>query len=975
MPLQKQVMPLILSQGVDTKGDPKTVQGKLLQLINARFTSDRRLIKRNGFTSKTRDVIGSGTDISSGRRLISFKDELLEVDNTSLYSYSEAATGWVSKGTTPSVRITKREVAKGYNDQYRASTAVHSSGLQCFTWYDNSTGAFSYSVVDLNTGLAVVPPTSIISSATAPGRASVQCVGAYFVLLYDDNGTFSYKYIDVTTPTTLSSATVISTPNVSNWDSTVVNGQLYIAYEDGANVKGCYYTTANIVSGSATTTVTVEAVAAGALNVFGEATTNRIIFAYYKTSATVSLRFRVYSSSLVAVTSAAAIASHIYAPTVITGISITSSSFTLFYYGSGAGTDKIYVLISVTVTNDGVSTYTPGTPAKLKQGCLITAKAFSDNTTIFVVVEQAPDAFTSTTGWGTFFVIDSTGAVVARALDGTGIRLAELNCQSEVYSLNGTYYFAVSIIDLLTTNSGYINTEKGVSSLALTLYDSATAYSHGELADALHIGGGFLNFYDGQRITEHGFHHGPQLLVAPAPVAGYTYSYVACYEWTDGNGYIHRSEPSSPLSHQQANPIDSGHAPSISVPYLSFTSKTSTSNPVRLVLYRTTASGTVYYRTSVTNVANSTSLDYYSWSDTTSDASLVGNPQLYTTGGVLENQAAPPFAAMATYNGRIFGINSLDPTQIWYSKQVVSGSPIEWSDFLTMTIPDGVAGTALASLDARLVIFSATKIFVVAGLGPDSTGANSDFSIPAEIATDVGCSLPNSIARIPQGLIFKSDKGFYLLDRSLQVSYIGADVEEFNGNTVTSAVLAPDTTEVRFTTDDERLVYDYRANQWGWDSNATAVHACVHGGVYHHLTSDGKAKAETVGTYTDDGTAIAMTARTGWIQLAGVQGLQRLYKFLLLGEYVSPHTLRVSVSYDFVDDDEYTDVVVSSDPAPYQYRFHVARQKCESLRITIADTPSSPLGEALSISALAFEVGVKSGAYKLPASKSSTPNT
>jgi len=50
---------------------------------------------------------------------------------------------------------------------------------------------------------------------------------------------------------------------------------------------------------------------------------------------------------------------------------------------------------------------------------------------------------------------------------------------------------------------------------------------------------------------------------------------------------------------------------------------------------------------------------------------------------------------------------------------------------------------------------------------------------PSLIPTDTGTINPRSIVLTPMGIMYQSEKGIYLLDRSLQVSYIGADVEAY----------------------------------------------------------------------------------------------------------------------------------------------------------------------------------------------------
>jgi len=109
-----------------------------------------------------------------------------------------------------------------------------------------------------------------------------------------------------------------------------------------------------------------------------------------------------------------------------------------------------------------------------------------------------------------------------------------------------------------------------------------------------------------------------------------------------------------------------------------------------------------------------------------------------------------------------------------------------------------------------------------------------------------------------------------------------------------------------------------------------------------------------------------MSLQTSWLQLASLQGFQRVYKMLVLGDYISPHTLTVRIAYDFGASVQ-TDTITGA--IPEQFRIFMARQKCQAVQILITDTPST-LDQGLSLSGLTFEIGVKSGANRLPAAQS-----
>jgi len=296
---------------------------------------------------------------------------------------------------------------------------------------------------------------------------------------------------------------------------------------------------------------------------------------------------------------------------------------------------------------------------------------------------------------------------------------------------------------------------------------------------------------------------------------------------------------------------------------------------------------------------------------------------------------------------------------------------VQFSDLLAQNF-DQKAGpiTAAIAMDDKFILFTRRKPYYVVGTGPAPNGANSDFTDPVEIAADTGCNNRKSVIVTPIGVIFQSDNGIYVLDRSLQVSYIGADVETFNNAMITSAQLIPGLTQVRFTLDTGvTLVYDYFMKQWSERIDMNASDSTIFQNKFTFIGPSGQLVQETPSGFTDSGNFIQLELETGWMNFAGVQGFQRVREFLILGEYKSTHTLQVQFAYDF---GPYVDTVnVTPDPSlKYQYRVFLPRQKMEALKIKVTELQPSGFGQGLSLSNFAFEVGVKKGLNKMPAAQS-----
>ena len=160
-----------MTAGIDTKTDPKQVQGKVAVLENATFVSPKEIKKRNGYSSLA--------NVAQGAGLASFKNELLSFDGRSLYSYSQAANQFFKKGSLVNMKITSAPVVRNANRQLVQDSAVHSSGLQVFTWED-SAGSIRYSLIDSTTNQQITS-NAVIGTGVKPKPV---VLGNYFVILF-----------------------------------------------------------------------------------------------------------------------------------------------------------------------------------------------------------------------------------------------------------------------------------------------------------------------------------------------------------------------------------------------------------------------------------------------------------------------------------------------------------------------------------------------------------------------------------------------------------------------------------------------------------------------------------------------------------------------------------------------------------------------------------------------------------------------
>ncbi len=502
-----------------------------------------------------------------------------------------------------------------------------------------------------------------------------------------------------------------------------------------------------------------------------------------------------------------------------------------------------------------------------------------------------------------------------------------------------------------------------------------------DLGNNANIASGQLTMYDSASVVEQNFHIYPNAGAAVVGTSGSIsvsanalYSYVYVYEWIDNQGQIHRSFPSpvvTPLASGQSYTFASGTtngSVALTIPTLRVTNKSGTQ--VVIGIYRTLANGSIYFRLNTTYgfLQNNPAVNSISITDVLPDGTISGNIQLYTT-GALGYFAPPAPAALATFKNRLLAIPYEGGTDFLYSNQVQQNFPVQFVPFFDQNV-GSIAGPLVtaAGMDDKIVLFksgtvSGPSILYMVGQGPAPSGSGNDFTDPLPVAVDVGCVDRASVVLTPVGLMFKSNKGIYLLDRGLNASYIGAPVEFYNQYDVVSAQLIPNTTEVRFLlSNGTLLMYDYFYKVWATFSNPAGISDCIFQGQHTYVASNGVVYKETPGVYVDGtATPILMSFTTSWIKLAGLQGYQRAFFFYILAEYVSAHQISLSTYTNFstTPDDTFT-ITPDSTNALENWRVFFSKQRCQSFQISLQEVYGGSPGAAFTLSGLNLIAGMKS---------------
>lgn len=391
---------------------------------------------------------------------------------------------------------------------------------------------------------------------------------------------------------------------------------------------------------------------------------------------------------------------------------------------------------------------------------------------------------------------------------------------------------------------------------------------------------------------------------------------------------------------------------------------------------------------------------------------------LYTDSSEVSADGVPPFRHMCTSGGRVFGVYQ---NRIYYSKKVVDGVGPEFSPSFSKELVGVGSLIGISALDDKVVLFEKDKVHVLYGDGPSNTAQGQDFGI-LTLPSNVGCLETSSITGIPEGIVFRSRRGFFVLRRDLTLTYIGGPVvNSIQGAAVVAATDVPNRNEVRFilaagdgdaidsdgpTPDSTRpptpdygngwasgyaLCYNYGSDKWSMFTNHVGVAACVKDGKYAFLKSSWDVWEESTG-YEDPTGDNLLKLVTSWTKLRNIQDYGQLWKATLLGRYLSTFVedeagdldagdIQVKVAYDYGNTDvdtklwrasnelqpvERDSAVVS--PGAMRLQVRPEKQKCSSVRFTIEETNTTDAdgltyrpGQGFEITSIDLELGMRPG--------------
>lgn len=1004
MALQKQVVQIPFG-GLQTKADPKVAPlGTYAAINNFYMKQYPELQKRDGM-----NALGVSTVPDNITTCYNYMNEVGVITTDGLYSYSPSLDQFQLKGQTASPVISSDPIIANTYIQTDCDVGITANNILGSIWED-SRGGVRCAVKDTVSDTYLVSDLSVSTTGVKPKVISLNTQLIFCWVEPGSNTLMVQQYNTLTNLFYMSVSISTSLASCYTYDiATCVHGILVVVVETAAApdaIKAYYYSTTYQSVGSPsvggfTPPQSLQFANSGvlppALSIAVDPTDLWFTISVYNDSNEVWVE--TYWNYLIPMTSAIQVGTATTDP----GWAISScldANQNLYLFASSFGTIHNSFQARLSSVNS-TPTVLYSQAFILQMG--IVSKSFYFNNNAYVILGfQAPLQ-------NTYFGVRDDGACFARYFTQLGGgNIAKANCVTSFIPLpSQTNTFIAALLQTTeiaaSANSYFTTTSVFVEQTYFTPSDVDNQIA----GNVLNISGGYLKQYDGSAtVFEHGFHTYPlqptcvQSTGSGALTLNGSYSYTVVWEWRDNYGQLHRSEPSI-----QTEVVLTGtnNTVTVTVPCLPLTNKQTrfgdTRTPVVMSVYRTQSIGTVYYlvnQDSPTFVFNDSLSPTLTFIDTISDTVLGSNSTLYTTGNVFNNVPTPSANLMAICKNVVV-LAGLDtyPNQVFFSKPIQPGVGVEFSDELSFIV-DSLGGkiTALATMDDKILIFKKSLVYYTAGPLPDALG-NGTAPYPLLVAADCGCVNPQSLVLTGLGVMFQSPKGIYLIDRQLNVTYIGQQVDRITNPstgpiTVTSAVNLPDKNMVYFTDaiNNQVLVYDTYFQQWyTYTLRFGPIASTILGTSTYFGSTSGM--YQTIPNQPNDGPyEIQSSLTTNWISLAQLEGYQRIYAIIILGDNANlPHTLNVNLYYDFQNFPSESLTITPSKlfssawgteaswgagpvwgfssswniyDGTYQFVVRPKEQKCSSIQIEIFDTfPDGSRSQSFTFSGIALAVGIK----------------
>lgn len=934
-----------LQEGIDPRQVPP---GTLVTAENARWTKSGRIEKRNGTIGLPSAVLGGG-GLSGCKRLLTRGTELALTDGANLYSFNTAVYRWRKVDQVPNVGLTWTNLVDTNKGVSASDLAVSATGVRVYAWVTGDASFGSMTTGDLfvasmaSDGALLTPVTQIGTSANPSFGVRVVAIGANAFVIARVGANITVASVDLTTGIVNAQQSLRTDASAQGFDACTIGNNLVICYENAAHTLKLYsysYAAPATYTQQAGGGITGET-GSGFQAISIDGAVGGGIFVAYARVSIGDMRVAQANDSTLAQTVAPVTVSSTAQPTNCGVVRVSSSSCIVAgsFQVSPGGRVESY-LVTGGLVDSASERGTCGSR-------MVSRPFMLDGRFYMVLVDYPTSAVTGGapfTGTNTALVeIEATtkgsvGSYVPHRYVGKIDELlggqATLGVLTGVAKVSATEAL-LPVPFLAAVPTTVSNWRCGLRAVSVTVGASTPpdlwrSVTYGQ---ETYVAGSVLSTYDGQLCFDYGFARAPYLYSVFATTGGSiaagNYIWTVLAEYRSAAGVLHRSMTSvSPPTAVAATGkafVNSVHPTLQSKEDLANGGLTSNASPISIVTYRSTMNGTSLHRETYEPLYNVTLEDPLVqttvFTDTNTDSNIGGNvdlatrPLLYTTGGILDDEQPPAVTTMVLHKSRLWCVDG-SRRQIWFSKSFLDDygtAPGFSADF---RIQFDTPITALATMDDKLVVFGAEQIWYVVGDGPAPNGDGNDLSSPIVVQSDVGCINPRSVVSTPDGVMFQSRRGIYLLTRGLELVWVGRAVKDQLAvyPNITSAVLVAERNEIRFTTNDIWatagivLVFNYVEKQWstakytggGAGQGTPIADAVMWNGAWTFATPDGYVYCENANTWLDDGAWVTMTLETAWISAAGPLAYHSVNSFQAEGVSNSSHELTISVFTDGV---------------------------------------------------------------------------
>lgn len=1034
MVLQKQVITLDFGYGgLDQKTDDKLIlPTRMAELANGRFNKTGRVDRRFGNEAAVvRTLSPTGVPssfsttvsklISAEAQLMAISGPLIGISNTTSATprpFRLMPTGDITAGGS-SVRnqympvSELRSVEFGTNNYFdgvagSSASRADSTNAVCFVYTTNALSGFVQLEIYDKSTKSLIKTDKFAGSR--PRVLSHPDGRDQWVIGYNASVTTTVSFATVSLTT--ASAAVTGMPDETTvqggeWDFVVLSdateslsAMLCVAYAKnatGLRLRRASWPATN-GSGAALSTTTITPSSGNVTRVSLCNTHNRSNTAenfrpsWFESGA--GIRTATYNRSLTQVLAPASVTTSTVEPRYLAGCQIASGEAQIFVdYPATAATilNKVQAYTIDTSNGAGAAWLQLGVSLHSKPACRL-----GDNVPYLW-------ASWSNTGQNTLFLLASqiTGVnrpfCSGRLFHTTAFGLLDptLTGLPNIDASSGE--FVGSAMQLVQIGTANVSADQYVLRETRFGLDVVRGWVSSQHRGDVLITGGYLSAYrQAEGITPAGPQLFPVFALSATTSGGSmalgSYFVSGIWEFVDSKGRIHRSAPCAPvafsLTGTQNALIVTFQNYTLSDEY-AFDSLGAVGN-LRFVPFRTLTGGSgVFYR--ATQAVNGPNIDTSIVNLNSSDSVISTAEPLYTTGNVVENWQPSAPIALATNGRRFLAVSGDRPNFIMEGKPITDREGVAFFEELGRTLNQGGDRVyALASFLDKWFAFKERNCYVASGDGADKTGSNDTLSEFEPLLEGIGCREPRSVVATSAGVVFKSISGFYIIGGDLQARYIGADVENYNTQTVTDSAYDQDADECHFTMSggDVLVLTIYTTAQgvdlrWSYDTACGGNSAAIVQGTRYIAPASISGLTATIYrdslSYIDAQVSVTaqpdFAATTAWAQLGQLQGYGRVYKANIIGKCPAAQTsftAIVAIGYDY-DNASYSETHTIS-AANFvrkgdnvQFEIRPARQKCEAMRFRVTQqVPSANTSlQVLSLNQIELIVGVKTNDNKI----------